>query len=113
MQITIGDLQVVSLLQTFAATILSVAAIFQRAPFLFQSHDFLARTSMQTLVQLSHSQCHQQIVIDQVVGVATSDRSAVAARIAACAARALSAVVARMMQRVVVVRQTRRKSRSG
>lgn len=112
MQITIGDLQVVSLLESFAATVLCVAAIFQRTSLLLQSYDFLARTTVQSLVQLAHSQRHQQIVVNQVVGIATRYRAAVAARIAASAAGAFASIVARVVHGAVVVREARRQCRS-
>lgn len=45
----IGGLEFVALLHAFAAAVLGVAAVLQRAPLLLQTHHFLAREAVQLL----------------------------------------------------------------
>lgn len=111
MQVTIGDLQVVALLEALAAAVLCVAAIFQSPPLLLQPHDFFARAPVQALVQLAHGKRHQELVANQLVAVSTADRAAVAAGVAARAAGAFISQIAVVVQGSVVVRESGRESR--
>ena len=64
--------EVVALLHAFAAAVLRVAAIFQRAPFLFEADDFVARCAVKAFVEVAHGQRNQVLFLDHFVeGIAT------------------------------------------
>lgn len=66
-ELAIRLLQLVPLMQTLGATILCVAAILEGAPLLLQADDLLTWTAVQALVQFTHRQRGQHVVVDAIL----------------------------------------------
>lgn len=70
MDLLVGGLEVVLLLDTLAATVLGVPSVFERSTLLFELRDYLPREPMQLFVEVAHRQCGQRLVIQNVIAIA-------------------------------------------
>lgn len=72
LELAVGDLQVVTLLESLGATVLGVSTVFEGSSLLLEANDLVTWAAVKSLVEFTNGQGHEHFVVEDAIGAAVA-----------------------------------------